>query len=98
MLSPLIFPDVGTSQVWLSNEPSAPMAMLQLRVRPLTVKRNENLLSLIVSPLKRFCPVLGKHCVDTPTHLPSKEAFVPFACGQAVVAPSNVEQAARMAN
>src|SRR5260221_14580718 len=96
MLSPVILPDVGTSHDWLSNDPSRPMATLQFRVRPPTVKRSENLLSLMVSPLNRFWPETGKHWVESPTHLPSKGALLSVACDQATVAASITGHAARI--
>jgi hypothetical protein len=96
MLSPVILPDVGTSQDSLSNDPSGPMATLQLRDRPPTVNRNENLLSLMVSPLNRLWPVTGKHCVDCPTHFPSNETLAGFACDQATVAASITGHATRI--
>ena len=96
MLLPEILPDVGTSQDWLSNDPSAPMTTLQRRVRPSTVNRSENLLSLTVSALNLLCPVFGKHSIDCQTHFPSNEVSAGGVCGQVAVAASNTGHAARI--
>src|SRR5215813_7703408 len=93
MALPVILPEVGRSQDLLSKDPSGPIETLQVWGRPSKVKRNENLLSFTSRYVNRFCPAAGKHCIDCPTHLPSKEGL---ACGQAAVAASREQQPARI--
>ena len=97
MLSPLNFPELGTSHDLLANDPSAAMVRSQDNVRPSLVQRVENLVPLMVMGLKRVVLPAGVHCTDWAFHFPSKAALAGagFACGQAAVATNKTEQEAK---
>src|SRR5215510_648731 len=100
MLSPLNFPELGTSHDLLANEPSAPIVRSQESVRPSLVQRAVNLLPLMVIGEKRVVLPVGVHCTDWAFHFPSNGdlagAGAGLACGHAAVATINAGQAIRM--